>query len=135
MAIHPGQGTVLQVGTGAISQVVEIDGPRIVVPTKPTPELASQWGTHRALIPEGGALRALIQYDPNDETHYYLTWAISQYPQQPQVCGVTFNCSPPSAVSFQALVTEFNPQGMNQEDNLEAWIELKVTGPVTWSIA
>ena len=35
--------------------------------------------------------------------------------------------------AFSALLTKFAPKGMNEEDNLEADIELTLTGAITWT--
>jgi hypothetical protein len=139
MAINAGQGTVLKFNTGsaltAIAQVVEIDGPEATVGTTPTVNLSSVSITKRALLPDGGKLSATVQYDPSDATHQFLHTKINQWPQTAFAGSVTFNDAGPGSATFNGLLTKFKPIGMNQEDNLEAEIEIDITGLVTWPIS
>jgi hypothetical protein len=132
MAINPGQGTILHFGASGLSQVVEVDGPEATVETKSTVNLSSTKKTYRALLPDGGTVSATIQYDPADLTHQALTTAINAWPQAPTSCSVVFNTLNTSTATFSAILVKFKPKGMNEEDNLEAEIELKITGTVTW---
>jgi hypothetical protein len=132
MAIHAGQGTILQFGASAVAQVLEVDGPEASVETTSTVNLASTAKTKRPLLPDGGTLSATIQYDPADATHAALTTAINTYPQVASACSVIFSAASSPAASFSAYLTKFKPTGMNEEDNLQAEIELTITGLVTW---
>lgn len=136
MAIHVGQGTILKftvAGTlTAVSQVLDVDGPEATVETKETTNLASTSKSYRALLPDGGTVSARIQYDPGDTTHLAFVTSINQWPQTPIACAIVFNTTTTSTATFTAILTKFKPTGMNEEDNLEAEIELKITGLITW---
>lgn len=132
MPINPGQGAVFSFGASAVAQVVEIDGPEATVGTKSTANLASTSMTYRSLLPDGGTVSFTIQYDPASLTHQALQTAINAWPQAPTACTITFNATASPIASFNAIVTRFKPKGMNQEDNLEAEVELKITGLITW---
>lgn len=137
MAINAGQGTVLKFTISstltAITQVVEVDGPDATVGTKETTNLSSTSKSYRATLPDGGTVTATIQYDPADTTHEALTTAINAWPQAAVGASITFNTTGSHGAAFNCILTRFKPKGMNQEDNLEADIEFKITGVVTWS--
>jgi hypothetical protein len=138
MAINAGQGTILKFAVSgtltALAQVVEVDGPDATVGTKETTNLSSVAKTYRATLPDGGTVTATIQYDPADTTHENLTAMINTWPQAAASGSVTFNTASGShGAAFSCILTRFHPKGMNQEDNLEADIEFKITGVVTWS--
>jgi hypothetical protein len=137
MAINVGQGTVIKFTISstltALTQVVEIDGPDAVVGTKETTNLSSSAKTYRATLPDGGSVSATIQYDPADTTHSALTAAINLWPQPAVAGSITFNTTGTHAASFTCILTRFHPKGMNEEDNLEADIEFKISGIVTWT--
>jgi hypothetical protein len=136
MAIHVGQGTILKFTVGgtltAVSQLLEVDGPEATVETKETTNLASTSKSYRAQLPDGGNVSGKVQYDPGDTTHQAFTTAINQWPQAPIACSLVFNTATISTAAFSAILTKFKPVGMNEEDNLEAEIEWKITGLVTW---
>lgn len=136
MAINPGQGTILQATVSstltAIAQVLEIDGPEATVEPKSTTNLASTAKTYRALLPDGGTISARVQYDPADSTHAFLASKINEYPQTAVAWAMIFNAQNAPTATFTAILTKFKPVGMNEDDNLEAEIELKITGLVTW---
>lgn len=136
MAVNTGMGTVLKATISgiltAIAQVVEVDGPEATQETKSTVNLSSTVKTFRTLIPDGGTVTARVQYDPAGPTHQFLATAINTWPQTPAVWNIVFNDAGSGVCSFSALVTKFKPTGMNEEDNLEAELEIKITGPITW---
>ena len=137
MSVNAGQGTVLKFTVAssltALTQVVEVDGPDATVGTKETTNLSSTAKTYRATLPDGGTVTATIQYDPADSTHEALTTAINAWPQTAVAGSVIFNATGSHSAAFNCILTRFHPKGMNQEDNLEADIEFKITGIVTWS--
>jgi len=138
MAINVGQGTVLKATISAsltaIAQVLEVEGPEATQGTKETTNLGSTVKTFRAQLPDMGTVSASIQYDPADTTHQFLTTAINTWPQPAVVWNVLFNTvGGTDKAAFSALLTKFAPKGMNSEDNLEADIEIKITGIVTWT--
>jgi hypothetical protein len=138
MAINVGQGTVLSTTIGstltAITQVVEVDGPEVTVGSKETTNLASTFKSFRAQLPDGGSVSATIQYDPASTTHTALTTAINIWPQQPVAWKVLFNTAAGTdSATFNAFLTKFKPKGMNEDDNLEADIEIKLVNLPTFS--
>jgi hypothetical protein len=138
MAINVGQGTVLKATISStltvIAQVTEIDGPAVEVGAKETTNLASTSKTYRAQLPDSGTVSFTIQYDPANTTHTQLTAWANTWPQTLIVWNVLFNTTGGSdTAAFSAFLTKFKPKGMNEEDNLEADVELKLSGLVTWS--
>ena len=138
MAIYPGQGTTLSATISssltALVQVLEVDGPEATVETKGTTNLSSTAKSYRAQLPDGGTVSATVQYDPAATTHQFLTTTINTWPQQPVTWAVAFpQITGSHGASFSAILIRFKPKGMNEEDNLEADIELKITGLVTWT--
>lgn len=134
MAINVGQGTILKNGSTTIAQVVEVDGPEVTVGTKETTNLSSTSKTYRAQLPDSGTVSATIQYDPADTTHVALTTLINTWPQAAAAYSVTFNTAATTdKATFSAILTKFKPKGMNEDDNLEADIEFKITGLVIWT--
>lgn len=134
--VWAGQGTVLKATISssltAIAQVLEIDGPGIEVGTIETTNLGSTSKSRRAQLPDSGKITATIQYDPTDTTHQFLTTTILTWPQ----AAITWELLFPSAVGshnyqFSAILTKFAPKGFNEEDNIEADIELELTGTIT----
>ncbi len=136
-AVYAGQGTVLKMTISstltAIAQVTEIDGPGMSTGTKETTNLASTIITRRAQLPDPGTISATIQYDPTDATHTFLTTTAGSWPQAAVACEIDFPVSTTHKAAFSAILTKFAPKGMNEEDNLEADIELQVTTAITWS--
>jgi hypothetical protein len=117
----------------AIAQVLELEGPGMSVGTIKTTNLASTVHTKRAQLPDPGTISATIQYDPADSTHTFLTTTAGTWPQ-PLVAGeIDFAATGSHKAAFSAILTKFAPKGMNQEDNLEADIELELSGAITWS--
>jgi hypothetical protein len=138
MAVNIGQGTVLSMTISttltAIAQVLEISGPEVTVGAKETTNLASTVKTYRAQLPDSGKVTFSIQYDPASTTHTALTTAVNTFPQAAVNWKMLFNTvAGTDAAAFSAFITKFAPKGMNTEDNLEADLELQVTGLVTWS--
>lgn len=138
MAINVGQGTVLSMTISstltAIAQVLEISGPEVTVGAKETTNLGSTSKSYRAQLPDSGKITFSVQYDPAGTTHQALTTAVNTWPQLPVAWKILFNTTGGSdAATFSAFVTKFAPKGMNTEDNLEADVELQVTGLVTWT--
>lgn len=136
MAIFPGQGTILKTtianNATAIVQVVEIDGPTAEVGTIETTNLADVVKKYRAQLPDPGEITATIQYDPNTNTHQTLTTMWGTWPQQLVTWNVVWPTTNNSNAAFSAVLTKFSPKGMNEDDNLEADISLKLSGLITW---
>ncbi len=137
MAIVPGQGTILKSTLGnnnaiALFQLVEMDGPTAEVGTKEITNLGDTVKKYRAQLPDGGEITGTIQYDPADGTHTALTTLINAWPQQSKSWSEVLPTANNSTLTFSAFLTKFSPKGMNEDDNLEADISLKITGLVTW---
>ncbi len=133
MAVNVGQGTILKMTISstltAIAQVKEIDGPEVTVPDIDKTNLADVFRRKRAGLPDPGKLTATIQYDPADSTHQAMTTLINTWPQVSVNWTVTYNTQSGTAHdSFTAFLSKFHKKGMNQDDNLEADIELTLDG-------
>lgn len=138
MAINIGQGTIIKMTITstltAITQVLEGNGPGITVPKVKTSNLASVAAAFRAGLPEADPLSFTIQYDPADTTHQALVAAASAFPQLNVVWNVIFNTAAGTdKAAFSGFLMKFNPKGFNQEDNLEADIEVQPTGLPTYT--
>ncbi len=137
MAIVPGQGTILKtvVNTNAntaIFQLVEMDGPTAETGSKEITNLGDVVKKYRAQLPDAGEITGTIQYDPADATHHELTLMINAWPQAARAWVEVLPTANNSALTFSAFLTKFSPKGMNEDDNLEADISLKLTGLITW---
>jgi hypothetical protein len=133
MAVNVGQGTILRITISstltAVAQVLDITGPGITVEKIKKTNLADVAVRYRAGLPEGDPCTYTIQYDPADATHQALITAASTWPQQLMACTETYNTiGGADKATFNAFVSKFSPKGMNQEDNLEADVELQPDG-------
>jgi hypothetical protein len=133
MAINVGQGTIIEMTISssltAIAQVTEISGPSIEVPGIDKTNLADVARRFRAGLPAGGKPAFTIQYDPTNTTHEAMITAISSWPQVALVWNILFNTAATTDKAvFTAFLTKFDPKGMNQDDNLEADVELQIDG-------
>ncbi len=137
MAVNVGQGTILKATISsvltAIAQVLEISGPDITTGAKETTNLGSTSKSRRAQLPDTGPITFTIQYDPSDTTHQFLLTQINTWPQGLVAWELVFNTSPAHNYSFNAFISKLSPKGMNEEDNLEADIELTISGIVTFT--
>lgn len=132
-AVYPGQGTTLQIGSNTLVQVTEISGPEMSVGAKDKTNLSDVAIRMRPQLPAGGTVSFTIQYDPTEATHTALTTLIATWPQVYSTCIITFPVATGHASTFQAFLTKFAPKGMNEEDNLEADLELTLDGLPTWT--
>jgi hypothetical protein len=139
MTVYAGQGTILKLTISAaltaIAQVLEIGGPEASIGVKDTTNLSHVAKRKRPQLPDGGSITATIQYDPADTTHAALTTAIGQWPTPTAAAEIDWPVGTPGThkAAFSCFLTKFAPKGMNEEDNLEADIELEIDGVVTWS--
>jgi hypothetical protein len=138
MAVNVGQGTVLKATISstltAIFQLLEIDGPSVEIGAKETTNLTSTAKTYRAQLPDAGELNFSVQYDPADTTsHQFLQTAVMTWPQVAVAWTLNFNTVVAHNWGFSAFVTKFKPKGMNEDDNLEADLSLKVSGAITFT--
>jgi hypothetical protein len=137
-AVYAGQGAILKATISAtltpIAQVLEMEGPGMQTSTKETTNLSSVVKTYRSQMPDPRTLSAPIQYDPTDTTHQYLTSQLLLWPQPASAWELVFPVAGGTHMaSFNAVLTKFSVKGMNQEDNLEADIELQLTGMPTFT--
>ncbi len=136
MAIYPGQGTILKAtisnNATAIFQLVEIDGPTAEIGSKEVTNLGDVVKKYRAQLPDAGEITGTCQYDPANATHAALTTMINTWPLAAVVWNVVWPTTNSSNAAFSAFLTKFSPKGMNEDDNLEADISLKLTGLITW---
>jgi hypothetical protein len=139
MATLPGEGTLLQMGDGAgtevfttIGQRVSIEGPETTVEAVEKTNLDSTMKEYRpSKVPDPGTLSMTIQYDPANVGHTSLktrsrTPTVNNY-------RLVFNNETTTRphMQFAAFVTSFNPTGMEVEENLQAEVEFQVTGAFT----
>lgn len=131
MAIVPGKGTLLKLGSSTIAQRVSISGPSRQVGTVETTNLDSTTKTYRPTILDNGELSLDIEFDPDDATHISLedlmtTPAVSTW-------ALVFADATPSTYSFSGILTGFEIGGMEVEGNLTASLTIKLTGAITKS--
>jgi hypothetical protein len=136
MAVNIGQGTILKATISdtltAIFQLVENEGPEITVGGKDKTSLADVAVRMRAQLPAGGKPTFKVQYDPADPTHQWIVTTVTTFPQPTAAWSLICNTQSGSAgFSFNAFVSKFGLIGMNQEDNLEAEVELTIDGVPT----
>ena len=138
MPVNVGQGTKLSATIAGtlteIAQVTEIDGPEVTVGTTETTNLASVYKSWRAQLPDGGTVSFTIQYDPSGATHTQIANWVNGWPQSLVPWQILFpTVAGTDKVTFSAFVTKFKTKGMNENDNLEAECELKISGPTVWT--
>lgn len=138
MAINIGQGTIIKATISStltvIAQAVEADGPGITVPKIDKTALADVARRYRGGLPDADPLTFTVQYDPTNTTHEALVTMISTFPQTAVAWNVLFNTvGGTDTAVFTGFLTKFHPKGMNQEDNLEADIEVQPDGIPTFS--
>lgn len=137
MSVIPAETTTIGISDDGVSyttlaQVLSIDPPGGTVAEVETTHLNSTAKSFRpSLIPEVGEVAFRIEYDPNDAGHQELAelaaapatkfWKIT-YPDGEDT---------PANDVFQGFLTEFDPDGMEVETNMEADVTIRVTGPVT----
>lgn len=135
MSVVVGQGTTLKATIAGvltdIAQVLDITGPDITTGAKETTNLGSTSKSRRAQLPDTGPTTFTIQYDPSDTTHTFLLTTINTWPQALISWVLTFNTTTTHTYTFNAFISKFSPKGMNAEDNLEADVELTISGLVT----
>ncbi len=126
MPINIGQGTIIKMGGSSIAQVVEIDGPDYTVPSVDKTNLADVFRRMRAGLPEPGKATFTIQYDPQAATHNTITNAIQTFPQTVTAFIILWNTvNGADSWNCNGFITKFHPKGMNQDDNLEADVEIQ----------
>ncbi len=133
MAVNVGQGTILKTTISsaltAIFQLLEADGPEVTVDSKEKTNLADVTKRYRAMLPDGGKPSFKVQYDPNDPTHAFMYAQVVTWPQPIIAWSMIFNTQSGTAgFTFNAFISKFKTIGMNQEDNLEAELELQIDG-------
>lgn len=126
-----GQGTTLTIATVVQVQVTEISGPEIAVGAKDKTNLSDVAIRMRPQLPSGGTVTFTIQYDPTSTVHQALTTLAVTWPQALSTCIITFPTTGSHTWTFSAFVTKFAPKGMNDEDNLEADLEMTIDGVPT----
>jgi hypothetical protein len=123
-----GQGTTLTIATVVTVQVTEISGPELAVGAKDKTNLADVAIRMRPQLPSGGTISFTIQYDPTSTVHQALTTLVVSWPQALSACILTWTSTASHTWTFNAFITKFAPKGMNEEDNLEADLEMTIDG-------
>ena len=138
--VSGGLGAILAVSTNVsspsyttIAQVVEIGGPDWGVGTADTTNLATPitGTTLRPTIAKPGTITAKLQYDPNDSTQQILTGLMAAPAMA--VWKITLTDVTPMHFSAQGVLTKFALTGLAVESNVEADIEIALSGPITIS--
>jgi len=136
MAITAGEGTVLKLETApstftTIAQVVSISGPTSKIAAVETTHLATTGGhTFRpATLPDNGSVTFTIYYEPAATTHAALT-TLRDTPAEKN-WKLIFTDSGAAEYAFAGFVTGFSVTGMTQEENVQAEVEIKITGAIT----
>ena len=126
MPINIGQGTIIKMAGTAIVQVVEIDGPDYTVPSVDKTNLGDLFRRYRAGLPDLGKATFTVQYDPQAATHNTMTNAMAVFPQPVAAFQILWNtANAADSWNGNGFLTKFHPKGMNQDDNLEADIEIQ----------
>jgi len=111
-----------------IAEVLDISGPGIKQETVDVTSHDSTWREHLATIADGGDVSFDINYIPSDTSQQALRAAVADHTNHQ--FKVTFTDG--STATFDGFVTSFEI-GAPVADKLTASVEIKITGPVTWS--
>jgi hypothetical protein len=136
MAVNIGQGTILKATISstltAIFQLLEVEGPEVTVGGKDKTALADVAVRMRAQLPAGGKPTFKVQFEPTDATQEWCYAQVVSFPQPAVAWRLICNTASGTAgFSFNAFISKFGLIGMNQEDNLEAELELTIDGVPT----
>lgn len=142
--VVPAEGTTIGysatlVGTYVlVGNVLNIKPPGAEVPGVEKTNLASAAKEYRAgEIPDNGEVTFRIQHDPSDTGHTALKALLVQGAQRsPKFWKISYNdtMATHASDSFQAILTKYEPDTIENEKNLESDITLLITGLVTRTI-
>jgi Lambda phage tail tube protein, TTP len=129
------------VGTGptvytAISLITSIDGPESECGTVETTHLTSgAWKTFRKTLLDGGEPTFDMQFDPKSDSHAILMTLFYSNTQAStgEQWQLAFTDAGTSKCSFNAIITNIGPSGIEPENNLMASVKLKISGAVVWT--
>lgn len=127
MAIVPGKGTLLKLGSTTIAQRVTISGPSRSVGSVETTHLDSATKTYRPTILDNGELSLEIEYDPDDATHTSLEDLMAT----PEIESWVLEFANGTTYTFDGFLTGFEPNGMEVEGKLLASLTIKLSGGLT----
>jgi hypothetical protein len=135
----PGEGTLLQHGTSGgsptyttITRRTVIDGPEMAIAAIEDTDLDASAHTYRpSQIQEGGTISLKIYYNPDDTTHLLLVGFMTP-PTAIQNWRIVIpnDGTHKTNVVFTGIMTKFKVTGMEIEKNVEAEVEIKVSGLV-----
>jgi len=138
---QPGEGTILAVSISStmtpIAQVVEIDGPAILVEAIDNSTVNGTLITTRpSRQAEPDKLTLKIWYDPNDTVTQALFYTDIATPKTVEAYQLTFNDqhATHAIATFSGFITSFKLNGMKTKSNLGADIELKLTTLLTITV-
>ena len=132
--VNPGQGTKLQLSIAStfttIAQRVELTGPTSEVGTAETTHLDSTVKTYRGTILDNGEMSGRIWWDPQDPTHVAMYALLTAVPPAPGAFKLQLTDAAQTIMSFSAVLSKFEANGMTTEENLAADFTAKITGAV-----
>ncbi len=132
--VIPGEGTILSVEIATtmtpIAQVVEIDGPEILVEAVDSTAMTTGLIiTRPSLFPEPDKITMKVFFDPNDTATHELFVTDFTTPRTIRSYELAFNDSNTThaKAAFHGFLTSFKLNNMKVKSNLGADIELKLT--------
>jgi hypothetical protein len=138
MAVLPGEGAFIASASASsgtftsFAQVLSITPPGGIVASVETTTLSDTAKTFRpGVIPDSGECAMRIQYDPNLAGHQSLTTLITTPVTRWFRVSYASGHATPSRDTFQAFLTEFSPDALEDETNQEADVTMKITGSVS----
>ncbi len=127
-----GYGAILKKGSTAIAEVVNISGPGLSRDTIEKTHLSSDDNAKEFLggMVDGGEVTFEINYLPTNTTHKTLITDL--YTTGAATYTLVLTDSGASEWTFSAIVTGFEPTGMETSGKLSASVSMKVTGKPTF---
>lgn len=138
--VRPGEGTQFQVkiaGTfTTVGEVHEVTGPNVTVKAIPNACLTSTAMTTRpSKLPTPEKCTIKLWFDPNDTTGQGIFTGDVVTPgtiRDFKVIFVTGDVVPGNS-TFSGFVTDFKPNGMKNEENVGADVDIQLTTVVTYT--
>ena len=136
--VNPARGTTLSrspgVGTPTfivLAQILSIDKVERKIGTRDTKILTSTADTYAPTIVKNGTIAGQLLYDPKGTTQAVLEAAISSPSLDTWKVSYNDSTNGPSSHTFQGVLTEFSPTGIEVEANLMGDFEVQISGLVT----
>lgn len=132
MAKYGAYGAILKRGGTTIAAIKDITGPGLSLDTidVTTHDSANAWREFIGGLKDGGEVSMDIVWDPDDTSQTNFRTDLAS--RAVTAWSITLTDATPTVISFNALVTEFEPS-IALEDELAASVTLKITGAVTFA--